>query len=129
MRTFIAAAIAIAVSTAVFGAEEPPRSYSAARVLWEHTKGNGEYQAYASEFAQYNNHFHLDSKDGCYTLGSESVGLMLVITRPDGAEYALVENVLSDVDTPKARCFIKTYRGLRTKVPPFLPFVLQMAMG
>ena len=128
MRIFFAVAMAITVSTAALGADAP-RSYSDARALWENTKGSSEYQTYASEFAQYNNHFHLDSKDGCYTLGSEPVGLMLVITRPDGAEYALIENVLSDLDTPKAHCFIKTYRGLRTKVPPFLPFVLQMAMG
>jgi hypothetical protein len=43
-------------------------------------------------------------------------------------EFAVIENVLSDSDSPKARCFINSYRGLQTKVPPYVPFVLQMSM-
>jgi hypothetical protein len=54
---------------------------------------------------------------------------MLVISRPDSSEFAVIEQVLADVDNAKARCFEKSYRGVRTKPPPFLPFVLQMGMG
>ena len=91
--------------------------------------GSVEYQTYASEFVQFNNHFHIDEKDGCYALGKEPIQLMLVITHPGSAEFAVVENVLSDVNSLKARCFIRSYLGLRTKVPPYVPFVLQMSMG
>lgn len=81
------------------------------------------------EFAQFNNHFHLDEKDGCYALGKEPVELMLVLTHREGDQFALIDQVLSDVDNAKASCFKKTYRGTRAKIPPFLPFVLQMKMG
>lgn len=67
--------------------------------------------------------------DGCYSLAPGPVILMLVISHPDKDEFAIVEQVLSDVDNAKSRCFQKTYNGIRTKVPPFLPFVLQLGMG
>jgi len=106
-----------------------PHSYADARVIWEEHKVTAEYQTYMSEFVQFNNHFHIDERSGCHSLGQEHIGLMLVITHSTSSEFALVENVLSDVDSPKARCFIKAYRGLQAKVPPYVPFVLQMAMG
>jgi hypothetical protein len=54
---------------------------------------------------------------------------MLVITHRDKEPYALIEDVLSDSDSPKAQCFKKTYRGISTKVPPYLPFIIQLGMG
>ena len=128
MRALFSSVLTIVVATSAYGADAP-RSYADARGLWEKHKDTAEYQTYASEFAQFSNHFHIDEKDGCYALGKEPVGLMLVITHPGGSQYAVVEDVLSDVDSPKARCFMKSYRGLPTKVPPYVPFVLQMAMG
>jgi len=106
-----------------------PGTYADASKAWERVKDTAEYQTYASEFAQFNNAFYLDEKDGCYALSRDSVNLMLVITQPDGSEYAVVEDVLSEVDNAKAHCFQKTYRGIRTKIPPFVPFVLQMSFG
>ena len=104
-------------------------NFSEASRAWERAKDTAEYQAYAAEFVQFNNHFHLDEKDGCYALSQDRVELMLVITHPDGGDYAVVEDVLSRVDSAKARCFQKAYRGLSTKIPPFVPFVLQMRFG
>jgi hypothetical protein len=106
-----------------------PQSYTDAQADWKRHKDSAEYQTYVDAFVQFNNHFHIDERSGCYALGSEKVGLMLVITHSGGSEYAVVENVLADVDSPKARCFIESYRGLQTKVPPYVPFVLQMTMG
>ncbi|UGB46830.1 hypothetical protein LQ772_05915 [Frateuria edaphi] len=97
-------------------------TYSEARVSWEAHKDSKDYQTYADEFIQFNNHNHLDEKDGCYALAGAPVQLMLVITHRDDEKYALVEDVLTDTDSPKAQCFKKTYRGIRTKVPP--PFCL-----
>ena len=117
------------IGTTLTFAADAPSSYAAARVIWERTKGDARYQSYADEFAQFNNHFHLDEKDGCYALSQEPVNLMLAITRPATSEYAVIERVLSDVDNTKAQCFKKSYGSVKTKVPPFVPFVLQMKMG
>jgi hypothetical protein len=128
MRARIAVAIVLVFSNVSFAADVP-RSYEDAKVLWIKKRDTAEYQRYATEFTQFNNHFHLDEKDGCYALGSGPVELMLIISQPDNSEFAVIEQVLSDVDNEKARCFEKSYRGVRTKRPPFLPFVLQLGMG
>lgn len=57
------------------------------------------------------------------------MNLMLVITHPAKDEYAVIERVLSDVDNAKAQCFKKSYSGIKTRVPPFVPFVLQLQMS
>lgn len=54
---------------------------------------------------------------------------MLIISHPQNSEFAVIERVLTDVDNTKARCFEKSYGGVQVKVPPFLPFVLQLGMG
>lgn len=128
MLNRIAAILSVACTTLAFAADAPS-SYAAAQAAWQRTKDDANYQAYAAEFAQFNNHFHLDEKDGCYALARGPVNLMLVITHPANGEYAVIERVLSDVDNAKAQCFKKSYGGVKTKVPPFIPFVLQMQMG
>jgi hypothetical protein len=116
----VTATVAIVAATLAYGGDVPS-SYAGARANWEKHKDSRDYQAYMSEFIQFNNHFHIDERGGCYGWGQGQVGLMLAITHAQGAEFAEVENVLSDVDSEKARCFIKSYRGLRTKVPRMSP--------
>lgn len=128
MQALIAAALTLAASGVVFAAGMP-RSYAEAKAIWQQHRDTAEYQTYASEFSQFNNHFHLDEKDGCYFLAPGSVNLMLVITHTENSKFAVIAQVYSDVDNAKARCFEKTYRGVSTKIPPFLPFVLQLGMG
>jgi hypothetical protein len=128
MRKYVIVVLAAIVATIAFAANSPPL-YADAKAIWEKSKNTPEYQSYASEFAQFNNHFHLDEKDGCYALAQGPVNLMLVISNPGNGEFAVIERVLSDVDNAKSRCFKKSYGGVRTKIPPFLPFVLQMGMG
>ena len=118
--TIIAAGVALA--------DEAPGSYEAAKAIWSRNRESKDYQGYAIEFAQFNNHFHLDEKDGCYALAPGSVNLMLVISQPKNSEFAVIERVLADVDSEKARCFEKSYSGVQVKAPPFFPFVLQMGM-
>jgi hypothetical protein len=127
VRILLIAAVATALSPLTYGAEVP-QSYGDARANWDKHKASSDYQTYMSEFIQFNNHFHLDTRGGCYALGSEQVELMLVISRPSDSDFAVIENVLVDADSAKARCFIQSYRGLKTKVPPYAPFVLQMTM-
>ncbi len=53
---------------------------------------------------------------------------MLVITRANNEKSGVVGQVLADTDSAKARCFKKSYNGVPTTIPPFVPFVLQMTM-
>jgi hypothetical protein len=122
-------AVLVAVAASAAFAADSPRVYADAKAMWEKSKDRPDYQPYASEFVQFNNHFHLDEKDGCYALSPGPVNLMLIISNSTNAKYAVVERVLSDVDNAKSQCFKKSYGGIRTKVPPYLPFVLQMSMG
>lgn len=110
-------------------AADPPLQYADAKAIWEKSSARKDYQQYSAEFAQFNNHFHLDEKGGCYGLPQGPVNLMLVITPPAGDQFSVIQQVLSDVDNAKSQCFKKTYDGIRTKAPPFFPFVLQMRMG
>jgi len=105
-----------------------PSSYEDALVIWERSKDTAAYQAYAGNFSQFNNRLHLDERDGCYVLAPGPVNLMLVITHSGNDQFAVIDEVLSNVNNAKARCFERTYRGVRTKIPPFVPFVLQMGM-
>lgn len=126
-RTTLAALILIASTAAL--AAGTPQTYAEATAQWQLHMNGTDYQTYAGEFAQFNNHFHLDEKGGCYAVAPGSVTLMLVITHSDNSEFAVIEQALSDVDNAKAECFKRSYRGLQTKIPPYLPFVLQMHMG
>jgi len=110
-------------------ADEASLTYKSAKAIWAGKMNTADYQSYVSEFTQFNNHFGLDTKNGCYALSPGPVNLMLVITHRDRAEFAVVEQVVSDVDNAKSQCFKKTYFGIRTKIPPFEPFVLQMSMS
>jgi hypothetical protein len=101
-------------------------SFGEPKKVWEASRNRKEYQTYGSEFARFNNNFHLDTKDGCYSLGGEAVELMLVIAHRRKEPFATIEQVLSSVENEKARCFMKSYIGIPTKTPPFFPFVLQM---
>jgi hypothetical protein len=124
----IGAIIFMALTGGAAVAAALPQDYSAAKAVWKKGKDKSEYQRYGNEFIQFNNHFHLDEKDGCYGLAPGQVNLLLIISKPDAGEFAVVERVFADVDNAKARCFIKTYSGVRTKAPPFLPFVFHMSM-
>ncbi|MGO9934311.1 MAG: hypothetical protein ACLPV8_21190 [Steroidobacteraceae bacterium] len=128
MQKRLAAVLALVISGSSW-AVDAPQSYADAKAIWQQHMNGTDYQTYSAEFAQFNNHFHLDEKDGCYALAPGPVNLMLVITHPSNDEFAVIDQVLSDVDNAKSRCFKNTYRGVRTKIPPFLPFVLQLGMG
>ena len=127
MKVILGSLLAM-VAAGVALADEAPGSYEAAKAIWSRSRESKDYQGYAAEFAQFNNHFHLDEKDGCYALAPGSVNLMLVISQPKNSEFAVIDRVLADVANAKARCFEKSYLGVQVKAPPFLPFVLQLGM-
>ena len=128
MKTAILAFAALALSASSLAAEAP-WSYEAMKDAWLARRDSRDYQRYASEFVQYTNYYHVDQKGNCYALSHEPVELMLIITQPENDKFAQVEHVLSNVDNAKAQCFEKAYRGLRTRQPPYLPFVLQLQMN
>ena len=127
MRIFIAF-LFVVMAPSLVRATPSGISFSSAKKIWQASASRDDYQAYAAEFAQFNNYYHLDEKDHCYALGTEPVELMLVITHRGNERYAKIEKVLSNIASPKAECFRKSYEGLDTKIPPFLPFVFQMNM-
>jgi len=128
MKLILGVALACLASSEALAGDDPPQSYAEAKATWQRTRDNLEYQKYATEFSQFNNHFHLDERNGCYALAPGSVNLMLMISRKESGEFAVIERVFTDVDNAKARCFEKSYRGVATKAPPFFPFILQMEM-
>jgi hypothetical protein len=128
MRIHFAASIFFALFVATAFASTP-RTYADAESIWEQSKNNLAYATYLGEFTQFSNHFHLDEKDRCYALSAGTVNVLIVITHSDNNQFALVEEVFTDVDNLKARCFKKSYAGIRTKIPPFFPFVLKMTMS
>jgi len=101
-------------------------TYNKAEQNWQENKKTAAYQAYTSEFVQYSNAHKLDTRLGCYDLGSETVIQYLIINLGSSKKYAIVEDVVSNINTPKSRCFTDSYKGLQVKKPPYLPFVLQM---
>lgn len=118
-----------AIAGLVLQASAATLSHVDAKKTWEQSKDRADYQQYADEFTQFNNSRHLDEKDGCYGLSPGPVTIFLIITHSTTAKFAVVEQVVSDVDNAKAQCFRKTYTGLPTKVPPYSPLILQMKMG
>lgn len=108
------------VSTSAFSAP----TFADVERLWIRSKVKQGYSEYQAEFVQYNNYFHLDTKDGCFNLAPEKIRMFLVIN-----SHAVVETVDTDLNNPKAQCFKRTYLGLPVKAPPFEPFILNMIMN
>jgi len=123
----IVGVLALAICGVATGAEVPG-SFADARAIWQSSRENAEYQNYVDQFTQYSNSLRLDERNGCHSLAAGTVTLMLVVARADADGFATIERVFYDVDNAKARCFERSYAGVRTKVPPFLPFVLQVRM-
>ena len=104
----------------------PISSYDSARAAWEKSKDDPAVAAYLQEFIQFNNAMKLDSKDGCYSQPGGKVKLMLLITHDKGERWARISQVFSQTDSPKAQCLQRSYRGVPTKVPPMLPYIVQL---
>jgi len=98
-------------------------SFADVEELWQQSKSKPGYVEYRDEFVQYNNHFHLDTKDDCFAQNSGPVNMYLIVTTK-----AVVESVVTDIDNARARCFKRTYTGLRVKAPPFSPFIINLRM-
>lgn len=128
MRIFLSIVLLLSAVDSTF-ADQMPESYADAKAIWAKTRNTADYQKYAKEFTQFNNSFRLDEKGGCYSAAPGPVNLMLVISYQEKSEFAVIDRVFVDVDNAKARCFQKSYRGIRTKIPPFRPLVLQLNMG
>ena len=120
--------VSLTIAFGVAAAEDPPKSYEDAEAIWQKTRDMREYQSYVAEFAELNNAFRIDERGGCYSLASGPVNLMLLVSPADAKGVATIERVFYDTDNAKARCFERSYRGLPTKAPPFLPLVVQLRM-
>lgn len=95
-------------------------TYEEATSIWEKNKDRAEFQKYLKDFTDWNNHFRLDTRKGCFDKGKESIVLLLVIT-----DRAVIEPVITNIGGAKAECFRMSYLGLKTGSPPFSPLVIQ----
>lgn len=101
-------------------------TYNEAEQHWQENKETSAYQIYATGFVKYSKANRLDTNMGCYDLGGEKVRQFLIINPGNAKKYAFVKEVVSNVNTPKSRCFIDSYKGIQVKKPPYFPFVLLM---
>lgn len=97
------------------------KTFDEAQVLFEKEKEKPEFNKYLSSFVEWNNLKKLDTRGDCYRLGPETVTLFLVV----GAS-GIVEQVLAELEGPKADCFVKSYLGQQGKRPPYSPILLRM---
>ena len=101
-------------------------TYTEAEQHWLDNKETSAYQAYAAEFVKYSHAHQLDTRLRCDDLGNETIRQYLIMNLGNSKKYSFVKDVVSNVDTPKSRCFIDSYKGMQVQKPPYLPFVLQM---
>jgi|GEM_PF-1419968 hypothetical protein len=126
MATF--AALLALTASATGAAADAPWSFDGVKSLWEKNRDSQEYRQYAAEFTKYVNYYHIDKKGECYALSPGPVELFLVIANSDDGKFAEVQHVLASVDNEKSRCFQNTYLGLRVRVPPSVPYPLELEM-
>lgn len=98
------------------------KTFDEAQVLFEKDKEKPEFQKYLGGFADWNNANKLDTRGDCYRLGLETVTLFLVI-----GSSGIIEQVLTELESPKAACFVKSYLGQQWKKPPYSPILMRMA--
>ena len=131
-KPFVNSAIAcllLAAASSLAFAADPPLSLGDAQKILNQTKDKKEYESYMDDFALFNNYHHLDSKDDCYAKGNGPVDLYLVIKAADDQQSGVIDQVLSNVDNPKAACLKKSYKDVPTKAPPYSPFIVPMKIG
>jgi hypothetical protein len=101
-------------------------TFSAAKIQWQEHVNLKSFQQYMVEFVYFNNHYHLDSKDGCYAKKDGRIIQFLVVNHHKDAQYAVIESVVSNVDNDKSRCFTKAYKNAKVRTPPYSPFIIRM---
>ena len=104
-------------------------TFNQAQEAWKHMKDKDGYATYLKEFQWFNNHFKLDTRFNCYSIDDMQLNFMLIIRHYPGHKYAVFEQALSETKSPKMDCFRRSYVGVKTKIPPFQPFVIPMMMG
>lgn len=74
-----------------------------------------EYKNYSAEFSQFSNALRLDERGGCYSLAPGPVNLILLVSQADASGFGTIQRVFYDADNAKARCFERSYTGIRTR--------------
>jgi hypothetical protein len=108
------------------------KGYEDAQARYHQARRLPGYDAFAAQFWKMNDQAKFDEKSGCYELGGGPVNLLLVLDKASAEGKPLkitIREAYTDVDTKKAKCFRKTYLGLATNIPPFLPILLQATLN
>jgi hypothetical protein len=78
----------------------------------------GSYiEDYENTWNNFNNAHKLDERDGCFARSEGSIQQILVLD-----SSGKVVQYVSDLDTPRSRCFRSTYLGIQFPKPPISPY-------
>ena len=72
---------------------------------------------YENAWNDFNNAQQLDQRDGCYAKSEGPIQQVLVLD-----STGKVVQYVSDLDTPRSRCFRNTYLGIQFPKPPISPY-------
>lgn len=92
-------------------------SFEEAFKLFQQSRQKLGYKEYVTEFAQFSNRIRLPERGGCSLLGSGEVKIIVIIS-----EKGVIDSVVTESDSEKAKCYKRNYIGIDVKKPPYSPF-------
>jgi hypothetical protein len=96
--------------------------YPSTLVRWEKLHNQAGFDAYVTTFINAQTAAHLDSNSGCYQYDVGTTVDLLLVVEASGK----ISAAYSDTESKKAKCFRRTYLGVKAPIPPFSPFPLRM---
>ena len=82
-----------------------------------------ETSTYADAWAEFNNRYHLDERDGCFF---KADGELTQILEIDAS--GKVVGYYSDKENGRSQCWSETYMGVVFPTPPFAPYWHKLVM-
>src|SRR5690606_11790093 len=95
----------------------PTLSFAEAYRAVENLPPDSYIDEYEYSWNDFNNSRQLDQRDGCCEKSEEPIQQVLVLD-----SSGTVVQYVSDVDTPRSRCFRNTYMGVKFPKPPIAPY-------
>src|SRR5271169_604161 len=96
--------------------------YKSTLLRWDNLHNQPGFEAYVTTFIAAQNAAHLDSNSGCYQNNVGTTVDLLLVVESSGR----ISAAYTDMESKKARCFRKTYVGVKAPIPPFSPFPMRI---
>ncbi len=90
----------------------------------QNSESNPTNSEYLTRRQEFENSIMLDEKDNCYSIDNKPIYLIIRINKT-----GVVDNVLSNEENDKAKCFRKVYLGSSFDAPPNGPIYVKKKMG